>query len=145
MYLDEIKVGDMVEMAPVVVAEEEMLDFSKRFNPVPIHVDKEYAKTTKFGDVIASGMMTFLVVWAEYVKQDFAGEQLIAGKASHIEWFHPVFAGDVLKGKAYVSKIMSRNAYNGIMEVTMDIFNQNNELVLKNVTESIVKKKDVVS
>lgn len=141
MFLDEIKVGDYIEVKPTMVEEKEMLDFSNRFNPVPIHVDSAYAETTKFGKVIASGMMSFLVVWANYIPYDFAGEQLIAGKSSHIEWYKPVFAGDVLKGKATVTAVNPRNDYNGIMEITIDVYNQNQELVLKNVTESVVSRK----
>lgn len=141
MFLDEIKIGGKIEIAPAVIEEEEMLEFSRRFNNIPVHTDADYAKTTKFGKPIASGIMSFLVVWANYVQLDFAGEQLIAGKSSKIDWFKPVFAGDVLTGKAEVTAITPRNDYNGILEVTIEVFNQKGELVLKNVTESIVKRK----
>lgn len=141
MFLDEIKIGGKIEISPAVVEEEEMLEFSRRFNNIPVHTDAEYAKTTKFGKPIASGVMSFLTVWANYVQHDFAGEQLIAGKSSKIEWFKPVFAGDVLTGTAEVTAITPRNDYNGILEVTIEVFNQSGELVLKNVTESIVKRK----
>ena len=141
MVLDEIKVGEKIKIAPAVVEEEEMLAFSRRFNNIPVHTDADYAKTTKFGKPIASGIMSFLVVWANYIQLDFAGEQLIAGKSSKIDWFKPVFAGDVLTGTAEVTAITPRNDYNGVLEVTIDVFNQSGELVLKNVTESIVKRK----
>ena len=141
MLLDEIKIGEKIEIAPTVVEEEEMLAFSRRFNNIPVHTDKDYAKNTKFGKPIASGMMSFLVVWANYIQLDFGGEQLIAGKSSKIDWFKPVFAGDVLTGTAEVTAITPRNDYNGVLEVTIDVFNQSGELVLKNVTESIVKRK----
>lgn len=141
MFLDEIKIGGKIEISPAVVEEEEMLEFSRRFNNIPVHTDAEYAKTTKFGKPIASGIMSFLAVWANYVQHDFAGEQLIAGKSSKIDWFKPVFAGDVLTGTAEVTAITPRNDYNGILEVTIEVFNQSGELVLKNVTESIVKRK----
>lgn len=141
MFLDEIKIGEKIEISPAVIDEREMIAFSRRFNNIPIHTDSEYAKTTKFGKPIASGIMSFLVVWANYVQLGFAGEQLIAGKSSKIDWFKPVFAGDVLTGTAEVTAITPRNEYNGVLEVTIEVFNQNGELVLKNITESIVKRK----
>ncbi len=141
MYLDEIKIGEKLEISPSVIDEKEMLDFSRRFNNVPIHTNEAYAKNTKFGRPLASGVMSFLVVWANYVRQDFAGDELIAGKSSKIDWFKPVFAGDVLSGTAEVTAITPRNDYNGILEVTIDVVNQNGELVLKNVTESVVKRR----
>lgn len=141
MFLDEIKIGEKIEISPAVIDAREMLEFSRRFNNIPVHTDKDYAKNTKFGKPIASGIMSFLVVWANYVQLDFAGEQLIAGKSSKIEWFKPVFAGDVLSGTAEVTAITPRNEHNGVLEVTIEVFNQSGELVLKNVTESIVKRK----
>lgn len=141
MYLDEIKIGEKLEISPAVIDEKEMLDFSRRFNNIPIHTNEAYAKNTKFGRPLASGVMSFLAVWANYVPQDFAGEELIAGKSSKIDWFKPVFAGDVLSGTAEVTAITPRNDYNGILEITIYVVNQNGELVLKNVTESIVKRR----
>ena len=140
MFLDEIKIGAKIEIAPAVIEEDEMLAFSRRFNNIPVHTDADFAKTTKFGKPLASGVMSFLVVWANYVQQDFSSEQLIAGKSSKIDWFKPVFAGDILTGTAEVTAITPRNDYNGVLEVTIEVFNQSGELVLKNVTESIVKR-----
>ena len=38
---------------------------------------------------------------------------------------------------------IKRNEKNGIVEVSFDVYNQNNELVLKDVTEAIVKCKRI--
>jgi len=141
MYLDDLKTGMEFDIPPVTIDEKEMLDFSRRYNPIPIHCDEEYAKNTKFGKVIASGYMSFMAVWAEFMKNDIFGDELIAGKSSKIEWYRPVFAGDVLSGKVTVKNVVRRNDYNGICEITIDVINQDNEPVLKNITESIVKYK----
>lgn len=140
MRLNELKVGMTKDIAPVTVDEDEMLSFSRRFNNIPIHTDKDYCKNTKFEKPIASGIMSFLVVWAEYIPYDFAGDDLIAGKSSHIDWFKPVFAGDILKGSAKITNLQPRNEYNGVLEITIDVYNQNDELVLRNITECIVQK-----
>lgn len=139
MFFDDLVIGTRLNIDPVKIDKDEMLSFSKRYNNIPIHTDEEYAKTTKFGQIIASGMMSFLVIWAEYVRLDFAGDQLIAGKSSKIEWFAPVFAGDELHSVAEITDLRPRNSYNGIMEVTISVYNRRDELVLTNVTESIVR------
>ena len=107
----------------------------------PIHLDEEYAKTTIFGNLIAPGVMSFMSVWAKYLENDFVGEELIAGKSTKMEWFKPVYADDVLQGKAVITNLVRRNAKNGIVEISMDVINQKGELVLTNVTEAIVKCK----
>lgn len=52
-----------------------------------------------------------------------------------------MFAGDVLTGKATITKLVKRNSRNGLADITIDVYNQNGNLVLKDVTESIVKCK----
>ena len=84
-------------------------------------------------------------VWAKYLEVDFFGEELIAGKSTKIEWLKPVFAEDVLTGKATITRLVKRNEKNGLVEVSIDAYNQNGELVLKDVTEAIVKCRLVCS
>ena len=139
MYLDDLHVGMEVDVPAVTIDRERMLEFARLYDPIPLHLDEDYAKTTKFGDLIAPGVMTFMSVWAEFVKLKMFGEELIAGKSTKIEWFKPVYADDTLKGKARVSAICPRNHFNGICEVTVDVYNQHGELVLSDVTESVVK------
>ena len=64
-----------------------------------------------------------------------------AGKSTKIEWLKPVFADDVLTGKATITNLVKRNAKNGLVEVTIEAYNQKGELVLTDVTEAIVKCK----
>lgn len=139
MYLDDLSVGMEIDIPSAEIDRERMLDFARLYDPIPLHCDEEYAKTTKFGRLIAPGVMSFMAVWAKFVENDIFGDELIAGKSTKIEWFKPVFAGDVLKGRGRVSNITRRNPYNGIAEVTIDVYNQSGELVLSDVTEAIVK------
>ena len=139
MYFDDLKVGMKVETAPAVIDKEKMLAFAREYDDVPLHTDEEYARTTHFGALIAPGVMSFMAVWAKYLEVDFFGEELLAGKSTKIEWSKPVFAGDVLTGKATVTKLTRRSDRNGIAEVTIEAYNQKGDLVLTGVTEAIVK------
>ncbi len=139
MYFDEIKAGMTVTVGPAVIKKEKMMAFARDYDNIPLHTDEEYAKTTMFGNLIAPGVMSFMSVWAKYLEVDFFGKELIAGKSTKIEWLKPVFAQDVLTGKATITNLTKRNAYNGLVEVTIEAYNQNGELVLTNVTEAIVK------
>ncbi len=55
----------------------------------------------------------------------------------------PVFAEDVLSSTCTVSNLTKRNEKNGLVELTFEVFNQNGELLLTDVTEMIVKCKPV--
>ena len=141
MYLDDLKLNEEFNVPEVIIEKNQMIEFAKLYDPIPLHCDEEYAKTTKFGKLIAPGVMSYLAVWAKFMEKDIFGDELIAGKSTKIEWFKPVFADDTLTGKATLTNITRRNPYNGIAEVTLDVFNADGEKVLSSVTEAIVKYK----
>ena len=141
MYFEELKIGMTAEIAPAVIEKQKMLEFARTYDNIPLHTNEEYAKTTPFGKLIAPGVMSFMSVWAKYLEVDFFGEALLAGKSTKIEWLKPVFADDVLSGKATITNLIRRNAKNGLVEITIEAYNQNGEVVLNNVTEAIVKCK----
>ena len=141
MYLDDLKLNEEFDVPEVVIEKNQMIEFAKLYDPIPLHCDEEYAKTTKFGKLIAPGVMSYLAVWAKFMENDIFGDELIAGKSTKIEWFKPVFADDTLTGKATLTNITRRNPYNGIAEVTLDVFNADGEKVLSSITEAIVKYK----
>lgn len=143
MYFDDLKIGMNVDIAPAVIEKEKMLSFAMNYDNIPLHTDEEYAKSTPFGKLIAPGVMSFMSVWVKYLEVDFFCNELLAGKSTKIEWLKPVFADDILTGKATITNLIKRNEKNGIVEVSFDVYNQNNELVLKDVTEAIVKCKRI--
>ena len=141
MYFDDLKIGMSVNTAPAVIEKEKMIAFAHDYDNIPLHTDEEYAKSTPFGNLIAPGVMSFMSVWAKYLEVNFFGDSLLAGKSTRIEWLKPVFADDVLTGKVTVTNLIARNEKNGLVEVTVEAYNQNGELVLTNVTEAIVMRK----
>ena len=141
MYFDDLKIGMAVNTAPAVIEKEKMLAFARDYDNIPLHTDEEYAKTTPFGKLIAPGVMSFMSVWAKYLEVDFFGEALLAGKSTKIEWLKPVFADDVLTSRATITNLIKRNAKNGLVEITIEAYNQDGVLVLTDVTEAVVKCK----
>ena len=144
MYFDDLRIGMSVDIAPTVIKKEKMIEFARDYDNIPLHTDEEYAKNTPFGRLIAPGVMSFMSVWAKYLEVGFFGEELLAGKSTKIEWLKPVFADDVLMGKATVTNLVKRNEKNGLVEITVEAYNQDGVTVLTNVTEAIVKCKPIM-
>lgn len=141
MYIDDMTVGTAFSVGPVTVDKDKMVAFSLEYDPFRVHHDEAFAAKTRFGRLIAPGVMTFMMLWAKVIESGFFGEEQIAGKSTHIEWFSPAYPGDVLTGVCTVTGITPRNPYNGIVETLVEVRNQNGELILTNVTESVVKYK----
>ena len=143
MYFDDMKIGMTVDISSAVIEKEKMMAFARDYDNIPLHTDEEYAKATPFGKLIAPGVMSFMSVWARYLEVDFFGEELLAGKSTKIEWLKPVFADDVLTGKATITNLVKRNEKNGLAEVTIEAYNQDGVLVLTGVTDAVVKCKPI--
>lgn len=141
MYFEDFNEGLTVTIPPVAIEKERLTAFARLYDPIPLHLDEEYAKTTIFGGLIAPGAMSFLTLWGKYLEQDLCGPETIAGKSSKTEWFKPVYPGDRLHATLTVTALTPRNRKNGIVEFSMEAFNQEGTLVLTNVTEVIVKRR----
>ena len=141
MFFEDITIGMKNELEPVEVKEDEMVSFAIKYDNCPLHVDKEYAKTTKFGSILSPGLFTYALIWSKYLEKDYFGEELLAGKSTKMEWHAPVFAGDILYGKVEVVDKIDRNPKNGIVVIQINVYNKEDVLLLSSTTEAIVKKR----
>jgi acyl dehydratase len=103
LFFEDLVPGRSYDLGTVTVDEQEMLEFARRYDPQPFHVDPEAAKGTHFGGVVASGWYTFSLFMRLYV------DALLADSASEgspggdeFRWRRPVRAGDVLAGRLTV-------------------------------------------
>ena len=138
MYLEEIKPGTCYELEPVIMDKEEMFAFASRYDPIPLHLDEDYAKASRFGALIAPGLMSFAVGWGRFEALDLFGRELVAGKTAQIEWFTPVYMGDTLRATAELTGVRRRNPHNGVAEITLSARNQQDRLLFQAVVEAVV-------
>lgn len=141
MFFEELKLGQKLILPGIIVDKQELLEFSAKYDNIPLHTDEAYAAQTRFKGLIAPGIMTYLLVWVEYLKQDFFGEALVAGKSLKIDWLLPVYPGDELKGEIFISNLSNYGHYNGLVETTLQVCNQRNEKVMECLTHAVVRKK----
>lgn len=119
------KVGDRVEETIQVTDEmiQKFAEVSGDFNPV--HLDDEYAKTTRFGRRIAHGMLS-----AGFISR-VLGMQLGAGGiylGQTLRFMSPVFPGDTLR---VVAEVLSLREGKGIGIASTMVYNQKGEVVVK--------------
>ena len=58
LYLDDLKPGMVLPLGSVRVTREEILEFARRYDPQPIHLDEEAARASIYGGLISSGWLT---------------------------------------------------------------------------------------
>ncbi len=141
MYFDDFKAGDEFELKPVTIKKDRMMAFAEEYDPQMIHMDEEFGKASRYGDIIAPGIMSFMSVWAEFVKSNIIFDQFISAQSFSVKWLAPVFADEVLTGKVIIRSVTPRNPYNGIVEVNLVIYNQDGIMVMDTTTEAILKRR----
>jgi acyl dehydratase len=132
-YWEDFHVGDVTEVGPVDVTEEDVIAFATRFDPQPFHVDPEAGKRSPFGGLIASGWHTvalFMSMFVPAVLLDSAS--LGSPGVEQLRWTAPVRPGDRLTGRSTVIEVRASrtNAHRGTVLTTNEMFNERGELVL---------------
>jgi len=144
MYFEDIELGAVYDLETVPIRREQILSFAREYDYIPLHTDEEYARTTRFGGLIAPGVMSFMLVWTKFIDVNVFGKELIAGKSTKMEWIKPVYPGDELKGQAQITTKTPKGTRSGIVEVTVNVLNQHGDLVLSDVTEVVVARRPQV-
>ena len=131
-YLEDLSVGDKFETPPIAVSEEEILEFARRYDPQPIHIDREAAARGSFKGLIASGWHTAALVMKLNAEAKMLGNTPMLGLGvDGMEWPLPVRPGDTLRVVTEVTKTTpsrSKPTF-GIVSMTCTAFNQNDEAV----------------
>jgi acyl dehydratase len=132
-WFEDYRPGDSYEYGPVTVTEDEMLDFARRFDPQPIHVDPVYAGTGPFGGLIGSGWHTagiFMRLYADHYLSRVAS--LASPGVDELRWPSAVRPGDSLRLRATVTEARPSRSKpdRGLVHTRGEMLNQHGQVVL---------------
>ncbi|HEY4882265.1 MAG TPA: MaoC family dehydratase [Myxococcales bacterium] len=133
LHLEDFKEGQVFELGEDTIREQEILDFARRFDAQPFHVDPEAAKASIYGGLIASGWHTasfFMGLLVRGLLHDVAS--LGAGGIDELRWLKPVRPGDTLRARLSVvgTRPSTKHADRGLITCVGEMFNQHGERVL---------------
>src|SRR5688572_12925752 len=117
VWFDDLGVGHRFAAGPVTVDREEALDFARRYDPQPYHLDDEAAKDSVFGGLAISGWNTAAYCMRLVVAARPFGDNPILGLGvDELRWPNPVRPGDILRLEGEVIEMTpSRSKPQGIV------------------------------
>jgi acyl dehydratase len=132
-YFEDYVPGTVHEFGSIKVDEQEVIDFGKRFVPLSYHIDKEAAKQSIYGGVIASGWHTAALMMRVYT-ENYLSQVANLGSpgGDELRWDKPVFPGDELSVRATVLEARRSESRpdRGIVRTFIEVLNQKDQVVM---------------
>lgn len=133
LYFEDFHAGQVMDLGSFSLTESEIVDFARRFDPQPFHVDSEAAAASHFGGIVASGWHTCSAVMRQIV------DHLLLKSVSHgspgmdeIRWLKPVRPGDTLRVTMRVIETIPSKSKpdRGVLRSEYQGINQDGELAV---------------
>jgi acyl dehydratase len=143
-FLEDFVVGEVIELGSRSVTQEEIVEFARRYDPQPFHVDENAAKASNFGGLIASGWHTASMFMRLFVDRVLAGGATLGSPGiDEIRWPKPVRPGDVLTARVAVLDVVPSRSKpdRGHVRIRYEVFNQAGEMVMTMVGVSIYRRR----
>ena len=132
LSFDRIRVGDSYRADPYRVAFDEMLEFNRMWDPLPIHLDEAAALAAGHKTIIASGQYTLCI--KQYFINQMPWRAAVIGAIGfdELRFLRPVHAEDIISIKVIcIDKRKSRSKSDrGICKFRVEMSNQDNDAVL---------------
>lgn len=125
-WFEDFTPGQVIPLGSYVLQREEIIEFARRYDPQPFHLDEAAARASDFGGLAASGWNTASVwmrLYVDAVLSDAAGRG--SPGVEQLRWWVPVRPGDVLRGTLRVEAAApsARRADRGTVHFTGELHN----------------------
>ena len=132
-YWEDFSVGQVRETGGHSLNEEEIMEFARKYDPQPFHTDRDKAKQSVFGGLIASGWQTASLCM-RMLCDLYLLESASMGSpgVDEVRWVKPVRPGDTLRLKSTVleTRASASRPDMGTVRSRSEVYNQRDELVM---------------
>ena len=132
-YFEDYTAGEVFVYGDHEVTEQEIVEFARRYDPQPFHVDADAARDSIYGGLIASGWMTGSIMMRMLVDHFLSP---LSGMGSpgidELRWFKPVRPGDRLRVRLTLleTRRSQTRPDRGLIQVQQEALNQDGEVVM---------------
>jgi acyl dehydratase len=145
-YFEDYKPGAVFTGGPIAIGEADILDFARRYDPQPMHVDKQAAEAGPFGGLIASGWHSGALMMQLFVAHFLSPVSSLASPGlDELRWVKPVRPGDRLSLKVTVltARLSHSKPGQGVVTSLAELLNQEGEVVMNLKPVSLLRCRPV--
>lgn len=126
-------IGEVTEFGHYPIDESEIVEFATLYDPQVFHLDKEAAKASSFGGLVASGWNTVGITMRLMVLHFISARSSMGSPGvDQIRWLMPVFPGDILSVRLTVTATKRSNSKpdRGMLWFETETRNQKGQVVM---------------
>ncbi len=145
-YFEDYHVGMVDEFGEVGVTADDILEFARRYDPQPMHVDPSAAASGAFGGLIASGWHTAAMVMRLFVEHYLSKVATLPSPGiDELRWVRPVRPGDTLRVRVTVQEATRSRSKpdRGLVRSLVEVLNQDGELVMSQRPMNLMRCRSV--
>jgi acyl dehydratase len=132
-YLEDYVPGAVHEFGSIVVEEEEIISFSRRYDPQPFHMDPKAGEKSVYGGLIASGWLSAALMMRLFVDHYISHVASLGSPGvDELRWLEPVRPGDTLSIRITVTETRRSRSKpdRGILRSYCETLNQHKKVVM---------------
>jgi len=144
IYYEDFEVGHVREIGSYTVSKDEIVEFARRFDPQPFHVDEVAARESIFGGLTASSCHTFALVGLINARDGLKSAAVANLGSDALRFPAPVRPGDTLTltGECTSKRLSRSRPAIGIISSRTLLTNQNGDVVMESMSKFMVKRRE---
>jgi acyl dehydratase len=143
-YFEDLQIGDEFTSPSRTITEADIVNFagvSGVFHP--IHMDREFAGKSAFGERVAHGPLVMSVSFGLMERTGCLDDTLLALLNLQWKFVLPVKIGDTITVKdRVISKRETKKQDRGIVNFSRNVFNQKGEVVQEGIWSGLVMRRE---
>jgi acyl dehydratase len=132
-WFEDFAAGEVFEFGDRLITAEEIVEFARRYDPQPFHIDEAAAAQSHFGGLVASGWMTAAVLMGVLCEHFIAPASSMGSPGvDKLRWTRPVRPGDRIRVR--ITVLSTRRSQSkpdrGMITMRQEALNQRGEVVM---------------
>lgn len=146
LYFEDFTVGRRFSTPGKTITEAEIIQFGMTYDPQPFHIDREAARDSAFGGLIASGFQTFATAFRLFHMAGVISDASLGSPGcDELRWHAPVRPDDTLTVVAEVEEVRAsqKKPDRGIVKIRYRMHDQHDRLVLSFIGIHLIARRAI--